>query len=173
MGADRTRGRLGGIGVVGGDPEGVGGSGGRVLTGGLGEDRGAAPGANVRGYSGRPARFCVGTRTREGIRKDTEESPVTISGGVPPGRCSWGVLGDCVRGARGGRCCGGCWGEGSWGMLGRVLECRTVDNDDGDENEERETASLTMQCMTSNNMLQGKLEQENHLREHQTLTLKI
>ena len=119
------------------------------------------------------ARFCVGTRTREGIRKDTEESPVTISGEAPPGRCSWGVLGDCVRGARGGRCCGGCWGEGSWGMLGRVLECRTVDNDDGDENEERETASLTMQCMTSNNMLQGKLEQENHLREHQTLTLKI
>ena len=53
-------------------------------------------------------------------------------------------------------------------MLGRVLQCRTVDNDDGDENEERETASLTMQCMTSNNMLQGKLEQENHLREHQT-----
>ena len=51
-------------------------------------------------------------------------------------------------------------------MLGRVLECRTVDNDDGDEIEERETASLTMQCMTSNNMLQGKLEQENHLREH-------
>ena len=40
-------------------------------------------------------------------------------------------------------------------MLGRVLECRTVDNDDGDENEERETASLTMQCMTSNDMLQG------------------
>ena len=40
-------------------------------------------------------------------------------------------------------------------MLGRVLECRTVDNDDGDENEERETASLTMLCMTSNNMLVG------------------
>ena len=58
-------------------------------------------------------------------------------------------------------------------MLGRVLEGSTVDDDDGDENEERETASLTMQCMTSNNMLQGKLEQENHLREHQTLTLKI
>ena len=58
-------------------------------------------------------------------------------------------------------------------MLGRVLECRTVDNDDGDENEERETASLTMQCMTSNNMLQGKLEQEKHLREHETLTLQI
>ena len=54
-----------------------------------------------------------------------------------------------------------------------VLECSTVDDDDADENEERETASLTMQCMTSNNMLQGKLEQENHLREHQTLTLKI
>ena len=64
-------------------------------------------------------------------------------------------------------------GGGSWGMLGRVLQCRTIDNDDGDENEERETASLTMQRMTSNNMLQGKLEQENHLREHQTLTLKI
>ena len=64
-------------------------------------------------------------------------------------------------------------GAGSWGMLGRMLECSTVDDDDADENEERETASLTMQCMTSNNMLQGKLEQENHLREHQTLTLKI
>ena len=58
-------------------------------------------------------------------------------------------------------------------MLGRVLECRKFYNDDGDENEEQETASLTMQCMTSNNMLQGKLEQENHLREHQTLSLKI
>ena len=58
-------------------------------------------------------------------------------------------------------------------MPGRVLECREFDNDDGDENEEQETASLTMPCMTSNNMLQGKLEQENHLREHQTLTLKI
>ena len=58
-------------------------------------------------------------------------------------------------------------------MLGRVLDCRTVDNDDGGENEERDTASLRMLRMTSNNMLQGKLEQENHLREHQTLTLKI
>ena len=58
-------------------------------------------------------------------------------------------------------------------MLGRVLDCRTVNNDDGGENEERDTASLTMLRMTSNNMLQGKLEQENHLREHQTLTLKI
>ena len=108
-------------------------------------------------------------RHQEGYRGESSDD----LGRGPPGRCSWGVLGDCVRGARGGRCCGGCWGEGSWGMLGRVLECRTVDNDDGDENEERETASLTMQCMTSNNMLQGKLEQENHLREHQTLTLKI
>ena len=51
-------------------------------------------------------------------------------------------------------------------MLGRMLECSTVDDDDADENEEQETASLTMQCMTSNNMLQGKLEQENNLREH-------
>ena len=58
-------------------------------------------------------------------------------------------------------------------MLGRVLECGTFDNDDSDENEEKETSSLTILCMTSNNMLQGKLEQENHLREHQTLTLKI
>ena len=54
-----------------------------------------------------------------------------------------------------------------------MLECRTVDNDDGGENEERDTASLTMLRMTSINMLQGKLEQENHLRKHQTLTLKI
>ena len=58
-------------------------------------------------------------------------------------------------------------------MLGRVLECSTVRDVDGDENEERETASLTMPRMTSKNMSQGKLEQENHLREHQTLTLKI
>ena len=70
------------------------------------------PGANVRRYSGRPARFCVGTRTREGLRKDTEESPVTISGRVPRGRCSWSMLKNCIRETHREQCWGGCLGKG-------------------------------------------------------------
>ena len=98
---------------------------------------------------------------------------MTISGRVPRGDALGACLGIAFGGCAGDGVAGDVWGGGSWGMLGKVLECSTAEDDDADENEERETASLTLQCMTSNNMLQGKLEQENHLREHQTLTLKI
>ena len=59
------------------------------------------PGASVRGYSGRLARFCVGTKTREGIRKDTEESRDDFGRGAPGamllGR-AWGLLSGGARG---------------------------------------------------------------------------
>ena len=148
-------------------------SGERVLTGGLGEDGGGRRLGRMFGgiLEGRQdLRWNENKgRHQEGYRGESSDD---LGKGAPGAMLlghAWGLR----SGGAQGTVLQGMFGGGSWGMLGRVLECRTVDNDDGDENEERETASLTMQCMTSNNMLQGKLEQENHLREHQTLTLKI
>ena len=54
-----------------------------------------------RGVFWKAGKICVGTRTREGIRKDTEESSDDLGRGAPGAMLLGRAWGLCSRGARG------------------------------------------------------------------------